>query len=85
MDRILDNGAAVLRNEYRMVYFPGDDLFAVGRPRRHLGTASSAPEGALAGHPATEAVRCKGAPGAFLISLPLGWFWHPLTSGQPSG
>lgn len=30
---ILDNGAGVLRNEYTMVYFPDDDLFAVNRPR----------------------------------------------------
>lgn len=33
IDLILDNGAAVLLDEYRMVYFPGDDLFAVERPR----------------------------------------------------
>ncbi len=31
--RILDGGAGVLANEYDMVYFPGDDLFAVNRPR----------------------------------------------------
>ena len=29
VDRILDSGAGVLANEYDMVYFPGDDLFAV--------------------------------------------------------
>jgi hypothetical protein len=32
-DRILDSGAGVLSGEYSMVYFPGDDLFAAGRPR----------------------------------------------------
>ena len=30
---ILDSGAGVLGDEYDMVYFPGDDLFAVNRPR----------------------------------------------------
>jgi retron-type reverse transcriptase len=33
IDQILDSGAGVLANEYDMVYFPGDDLFAVNRPR----------------------------------------------------
>jgi len=33
IDRILAGGAAVLRDEYRLVYFPGDDLFAANRPR----------------------------------------------------
>jgi len=33
VDQILDSGAHVLRDEYDMVYFPGDDLFAVYRPR----------------------------------------------------
>ncbi|MDG4597347.1 MAG: reverse transcriptase domain-containing protein [Candidatus Contendobacter sp.] len=33
IDAILDNGADVLRDEYTMVYFPGDDLFAINRPR----------------------------------------------------
>ena len=32
-DRILDGGAGVLANEYDVVYFPGDDLFAANRPR----------------------------------------------------
>ena len=32
-DRIMDGGAGVLANEYAMVYFPGDDLFAANRPR----------------------------------------------------
>lgn len=32
-DRILAGGANVLSEEYEMVYFPGDDLFAVNRPR----------------------------------------------------
>ncbi len=32
-DAILASGADVLRAEYAMVYFPGDDLFAVNRPR----------------------------------------------------
>jgi retron-type reverse transcriptase len=32
-DRILASGRGVLSEEYRMVYFPGDDLFAVDRPR----------------------------------------------------
>jgi RNA-directed DNA polymerase len=31
--RILDSGTGVLRREYDMVYFPGDDLFAINRPR----------------------------------------------------
>ena len=30
---ILHSGEGVLRDTYQMVYFPGDDLFAVGRPR----------------------------------------------------
>jgi hypothetical protein len=30
---ILDSGREVLRDEYQMVYFPGDDLFAANRPR----------------------------------------------------
>ena len=33
IDRILASGAGALADEYRMVYFPGDDLFAVNRPR----------------------------------------------------
>jgi RNA-directed DNA polymerase len=33
VDRILDSGQAVLNAEYKMVYFPGDDLFAANRPR----------------------------------------------------
>ncbi len=33
IDRILAGGADVLRHEYDMVYFPGDDLFAALRPR----------------------------------------------------
>ena len=33
IDRILESGVGVLAEEYRMVYFPGDDLFAVNRPR----------------------------------------------------
>jgi RNA-directed DNA polymerase len=33
IDLILDSGAGVLRDEYTMVYFPGDDLFAATRPR----------------------------------------------------
>jgi hypothetical protein len=32
-DRIIDNGAGVLRDEYRMSYYPGDELFAIDRPR----------------------------------------------------
>ena len=31
--QIMDSGVGVLRDEYDMVYFPGDDLFAVDRPR----------------------------------------------------
>lgn len=31
--QILDSGVGVLSEEYEMVYFPGDDLFAVNRPR----------------------------------------------------
>ncbi len=30
---ILNTGAGVLKKEYDMVYFPGDDLFAIDRPR----------------------------------------------------
>jgi len=33
IDRILESGIGVLAEEYQMVYFPGDDLFAVNRPR----------------------------------------------------
>jgi len=33
IDRILDSGRGVLSGEYAMVYFPGDDLFAIERPR----------------------------------------------------
>jgi RNA-directed DNA polymerase len=33
VDRILGSGVGVLSQEYEMVWFPGDDLFAVNRPR----------------------------------------------------
>jgi hypothetical protein len=33
IERILESGRDVLAEEYRMVYFPGDDLFARWRPR----------------------------------------------------
>jgi hypothetical protein len=33
VDLILAGGAETLQHEYRMVYFPGDDLWAVTRPR----------------------------------------------------
>ena len=33
VDRILESGIGVLAEEYDMVYFPEDDLFAVARPR----------------------------------------------------
>jgi len=33
VDKILAGGAGVLTGEYRMRYFPGDDLFAAARPR----------------------------------------------------
>jgi RNA-directed DNA polymerase len=33
VDRILESGIGVLSEEYDMVYFPGDDLFAIHRPR----------------------------------------------------
>jgi len=33
VDRILESGIGVLSAEYRMAWFPGDDLFAVNRPR----------------------------------------------------
>jgi retron-type reverse transcriptase len=33
VDRILESGVGVLSEEYEMVYFPGDDLFAAGRRR----------------------------------------------------
>jgi RNA-directed DNA polymerase len=33
IDQILAGGAGVLRDEYEMVWFPGDDLLAVHRPR----------------------------------------------------
>jgi len=32
-DVILQSGLGVQADEYRMVYFPGDDLFAISRPR----------------------------------------------------
>lgn len=33
IDQILASGQEILRDEYSMVYFPGDDLFAITRPR----------------------------------------------------
>jgi len=33
IDTILASGEGVLAEEYQMVYFPGDDLFAIHRPR----------------------------------------------------
>lgn len=33
VDRILESGVGVLDDEYRMVWFPGDDLLAACRPR----------------------------------------------------
>ena len=33
IDQILASGAGILTAEYSMVYFPGDDLFVVNRPR----------------------------------------------------
>ncbi|QQS46816.1 MAG: RNA-dependent DNA polymerase [Acidobacteriota bacterium] len=33
VDRIIRSGEGILTDEYEMVYFPGDDLFAVNRPR----------------------------------------------------
>ncbi|MBI4670605.1 MAG: group II intron reverse transcriptase domain-containing protein [Chloroflexi bacterium] len=33
IDQILESGRGVLADEYAMVYFPGDDLFAANRPR----------------------------------------------------
>jgi len=33
VDRVLESGVGVLSGEYAMVWFPGDDLFAVDRPR----------------------------------------------------
>jgi hypothetical protein len=33
IDRILESGIGVLDGHYEMVYFPGDDLLAAGRPR----------------------------------------------------
>jgi retron-type reverse transcriptase len=33
VERILASGRGVLAEEYTMVYFPGDDLFAISRPR----------------------------------------------------
>ena len=33
MDRILESGVGVLAEEYRMVWFPGDDLWAIHRAR----------------------------------------------------
>lgn len=33
IDQVLASGANVLTEEYEMQYFPGDDLFAVNRPR----------------------------------------------------
>lgn len=33
IDQILASSAGVLRDDYTMIYFPGDDLFAIDRPR----------------------------------------------------
>lgn len=33
IERILASGQGVLAEQYEMVYFPGDDLFAINRPR----------------------------------------------------
>jgi RNA-directed DNA polymerase len=33
VDRILESGIGVLNREYKMAWFPGDDLFAANRPR----------------------------------------------------
>ena len=33
IDQILDGGRGVLSEQYEMTWFPGDDLFAVNRPR----------------------------------------------------
>jgi RNA-directed DNA polymerase len=33
VDQIMQSGVGVLSEQYEMVYFPGDDLFAVSRPR----------------------------------------------------
>ena len=33
IEQILATGVDVLKDEYQMVYFPGDDLFAINRPR----------------------------------------------------
>lgn len=33
IDHIIDSGAGVHGDDYRMIWFPGDDLFAVWRPR----------------------------------------------------
>jgi RNA-directed DNA polymerase len=33
VDQILQSGVGVLSEQYEMVYFPGDDLFAISRPR----------------------------------------------------
>ncbi|MEL6526933.1 MAG: hypothetical protein AAFQ07_14610, partial [Chloroflexota bacterium] len=33
IDRILESGENVLADEYTIQYFPGDDLFAINRPR----------------------------------------------------
>jgi RNA-directed DNA polymerase len=43
VDQILASGVGVLSEEYQMVWFPGDDLFAVHRPRG-LPTPALAPE-----------------------------------------
>lgn len=32
-EKIIDSGIGILETEYQMRYFPGDDLFAVSRPR----------------------------------------------------
>ena len=33
IERIIESGAGIHQDEYRMVWYPGDDLFAVHRPR----------------------------------------------------
>jgi RNA-directed DNA polymerase len=71
VDRILESGAGVLADRYTPVYFPGDDLFAVYRPRGlPIGNLTSQHWANLYLHPldlfVKQKLRCSGCSPAYL-------------------